>query len=116
MRILTREASRNLRCFIIMSLVCLSGCIAKEPTEAKKYEVGDRVRTVVGGYEGQVVSVVYYSMPTEFQRGKWFYRVRVAKPRSRTDTHVLRQDEDIEHGAFSIVEFYDYELESWEKK
>ena len=65
-----------------------------------KFAVGDRVRTVVGGYEGQVLHVTL--------RG---YEVRVAKPGLRVDWFSLSGD--IESFALSVVWMREHELVPW---
>ena len=76
----------------------------------RKFDTGDMVRTMAGGYEGQVVRVFYYSGATNERWKGWFYDVRLGRPKATTGVRLLGPDDDIGFAAMSVVTFRDFEL------
>ena len=104
-------------CGLIFDLEAIETKPIKIPEDINSFKTGDILVMRVTGQLCQVVhGPLYYKHRKEGSgRDGWFYEVRLATTTSRTKTHFIGQDEDIEFNAYSKVVVREFELD-WPPK
>ena len=102
-------------CFFVFFI----GCEEKKP-DPPKFKVGDMVKMVNGGTQGQIIGVNYQSYSSyydgQFYEMKgWQYAVRLNIKNIVTDSKVLSDDGPVKFESYIEKTIWEFELEKMEE-
>lgn len=78
---------------------------AEANTPSPNLQIGDVVRVKIGNTKGMIIDINCYSYHETCS-----YDVRLHRETAKTNTHLLRDDDNIETSQYSITTFEEFEI------